>query len=113
MIDQIVAVIFVKMDDDFGVGIRAELMAAREQPPAQFGKIVNLAVEDYPDRAVFVGDWLMARGQVNDRKPPHSQRDVVLEIKAFVVRAAMPNGRRHRARGSLIGRFSSIDINES
>src|SRR5262249_5900382 len=106
--DQFVAMIFVKMDDDFGVGMRAELMASREEPLAQFLEVVNLAVEDHPDRAVFVDDRLTARGQINDREPPHSQRDVLFEIEAFVVGPAVNDRRRHRARSPFISRLRSI-----
>src|SRR5215813_12839022 len=93
--------------------MRAELVAARKEPPAQFGKVVNLAVEDHPDRAVLVADRLTARGQVDDRKPPHPHRDVLFEIESFIVGPAMHDGRSHGARSLVISRSSQVSINES
>src|SRR5215510_4237403 len=91
----------------------AELMAARKQFLAQLGEVVNFAVEDHPNRAVLVADRLAPRGQVDDREPPHSQRDVLFEIEAFVVRPAMNDGRRHRPRNLFVRRPGPFSIDES
>ena len=54
------------MNDDFGVGMRVELVAALFKPTPQFWKIVDFAVVDDPDAFVFVVDGLVATGQVNN-----------------------------------------------
>ncbi len=51
------AFLFVKMDDDFGIGIRREVVALALQLPAKFGEVVDFAVVGDPDRAVFVAHW--------------------------------------------------------
>ena len=40
--------------------LRAEAMAVRLELGAELGEVVDLAVEDHPDRAVFVGQRLIA-----------------------------------------------------
>jgi len=52
--------VFVKMDDDFGVRIRVEAMAAGFQFRAEFREIINLTIEDHPNGLVLVVDGLAA-----------------------------------------------------
>ncbi len=47
----------------------AEPMAARFELGAQLGEVVDLAVEDDPDRAVLVGHRLIAGGEIDDAQP--------------------------------------------
>src|SRR5215510_11374269 len=93
--------------------MRAKLIASGQQSLAQLGEVVNFAVEDHPNRAVLVADRLAPRSQVDDREPPHSQRDVLFEIEAFVVRPAMNDGRRHPTRNLFIRRPCLFSIDES
>ena len=65
------------------------------QPPPQRGVVVDLAVEDRPDRAVLVGERLMAAGQVDDRQPPEPQCGMVVAIVARVVRPAVDEPVHH------------------
>ena len=46
------AVLFVEVQDDLGVGVRGEPMAARFQLGPQLDVVEDLAVEDDPERAV-------------------------------------------------------------
>ena len=70
LLDAGVAVLFVGVDDGFGVGLGAEAMAAGLELAAELAMVVDLAVEDDPDRAVFVGHRLLAAGPVDDRQAP-------------------------------------------
>ena len=45
---------------------------------AEFAVVVNLAVEHEPDRAIFVVDRLLPRGQVDDAQPPHPETNARL-----------------------------------
>src|SRR5205085_2292355 len=74
---QLVAVLFVEVHDDLGVRVRAKLVAAFQQVFAQRREVVNLAVEDDPDRFVLVADRLLPARQINDRKAAHAERDIV------------------------------------
>src|SRR5208337_3141769 len=77
------------MNDDFGVAVGVEAMAAAFEFGAEFGKVVNFAVEDDPGAAVFVEDRLMAAGEINDAEAPHPKSRAVLDEDALVVRTAV------------------------
>ena len=69
-----VAALFVEVDDDFGVGVRAEDVAARDQVASQLAVVVDLAVEDELDRAVLVGHRLVRGGaEVDDAQPAEAE----------------------------------------
>ena len=61
------------MDQDLGVALRAERVPPGLEPVPQRGEVVDLAVEDRPDRAVLVRERLMAPGQVDDRQPAETR----------------------------------------
>src|SRR5437588_12751232 len=61
-------------------------MAAGFELDAQLLEIVNLAVEDDDDVAVFVGHRLMAQGrEVDDRQPAVAETDRSIGIAAFAI----------------------------
>lgn len=64
-------------------------MAFGQEFLAQFLEIVDLSVEDYPERAVLVGDGLVAGGEVYDGEPAHGEAHVLALVVALVVRAAV------------------------
>jgi hypothetical protein len=83
------------MNDDLGIALRVEIMAALFQVPAQFGEVVDLSVENDPDVFLFVVDGLMPAGKVDDAQSPHPQADGTLGIDAFIVRAAVHDRLTH------------------
>jgi hypothetical protein len=83
------------VDNHFGVGMCGKAMAAAFQFVAKTGKIINFAVEDYPDGSIFVEDGLVASGKVNDAEPAHSQPGVILDEDAFVIRTAIHDRLAH------------------
>src|SRR5580693_8285584 len=59
----------VQMHDDFGVGVRRETMAARFKARAQLLEVIDLSIEDEPNRRIFIGHGLVAgRRYVDDGK---------------------------------------------
>ena len=84
------AVLFVQMDDDFGVRGSLELVTVGLEVPTEIKKVVDLAVKNDPNGAVFVRDWLAAVLDVNDAQPTMSQADHAVEVITLVVRAAVP-----------------------
>src|SRR6266540_3887980 len=46
--------LFVEVDNDFGVGLRAEDMILSDQFLAQVPIVVDLAVKDYHDRSILI-----------------------------------------------------------
>ena len=71
-------------------------MAARLELAAQLAEVVDLAVADEPQRAVRVGERLVAAGEVDDREPAHAERAGAVDVHALVVGAAMDGDARHR-----------------
>ena len=72
-------------------------MAARFEIGTQLAIVVDFAVENHGDAVIFVESWLLASEQIDDRQPPHAQRDAVVEQIAFGVRTAMMHAIAHRA----------------
>ena len=81
-------------------------MTRRFEIAAQLGEVVDLAVEDDPDRAVLVVNRLMAGRQIDDAQPPHPERHAFFHPHALVVGAAMADDVAHpmHERAALIGR---------
>src|SRR5690554_6599236 len=64
-------------------------MAAFLQTAPQFGVVVNFAVKYNPNRALLVGDGLVARFQINDAQTTVCKADFPLDVITGVIRAAM------------------------
>src|SRR5262249_26471313 len=72
-IQNVVTPLLVTVDDDFGVAVGAKLVAVAQQFALEFGEIVNLAVEDDPDRAFAIRHRLMAAGKIDDGETPEAE----------------------------------------
>jgi len=77
------------MNNDFGVGVRAEAMAATFEIGAKVGKVVDLAVENDPGAAVFVEDGLVAAGEVDNAEAAHAETGAVGNVKSLIVGSAV------------------------
>ena len=79
---------------------------------AQASVVVDLAVEDDPDRLVFVGDRLVPALQVDDAEPAHADADVPVHVLAVVVGSTMAQlvaEPSHGVGGHAMGRFGVHD----
>src|SRR4051794_39943051 len=65
--DHSVAVFFIQVRQDFGVGSAAKCVSTFFELRAQLAVVVDLAVEDYGDAPVFVEDRLFTRDEIDDR----------------------------------------------
>jgi predicted amidohydrolase len=83
------------MDNDFGVGPGAEAMSAALETSAEFGKIVDFAIEDDPRVAILIEDGLVAAAQVNDAEAAHAQTRAIRDEDAFIIRAAVDDAIAH------------------
>ena len=97
------------MDDGLGVGRGGELVAQRDQLSAQAGEIVDLAVEDDLNLAVFVAHRLPAGREIDDGQSSMRQAysvvtvtDILLE-KALAIGTPVRNAMRHLAQRSRSG----------
>ena len=64
------------MHDDFRVAACAKRMPPSLETGTQLLKIVDLAVEDHHNRAVFVRHGLVAAGKILDAQAPHAKGHV-------------------------------------
>ena len=62
------------------------------------GVVVDLAVEDDPDRAVFVDERLMAGRQIDDAQPAVAERRLIVHEQPGIVRPAMRDDVAHPRR---------------
>ena len=62
----VVAPLFVGVNDRFGVALRPVAMPARFERRSHVAVVVDLAVVRDPHGAVFVGERLMAAGEIDD-----------------------------------------------
>src|SRR4051812_15221716 len=81
-------------------------MPAPLQFGAQFLEVVNLAVEDHPDRFIGIRHGLMAPTQIDDRKTAEPETERAGHEITFVIGSSMKDGASHArdgfARDSLI-----------
>ncbi len=77
MLEAVDAVLLVGVDDGLGVRVGLEAMTAVLELLAEILEVVDLAVEDDADGAVFVVDRLVAAGDVDDGQAAHAQADVI------------------------------------
>src|SRR5580693_7825214 len=78
------------MNQCFGVAICGEPMPAAEQVAAEFPIVVDLAVENHPDRFVFIRHGLMTGAEVDNAEAPHADSTAAFHAIAFIVGTAVP-----------------------
>ena len=64
--------LLIKMDNHLRIRVRVEAVAPALELRTKFGKVVNLAVKDHPNRSIFVKHRLLAARQINNAQPPHA-----------------------------------------
>ena len=80
------------MEDNLNVAVGAKAMAARLKIGPDGLMVVDFPVADEMNIALFIGDRLMAAGDVDDAEPTHCQPGIAPGLDALVIGAAM----RHR-----------------
>ena len=98
--EQVEAVLLVQVDDRLAVALRAKGVLLLHQRAAQFFVVVDFAVEDQRNRAIFVVERLVAARHVDDAQAAHPHRQIGLvarRVEAVAVRSAMLDRRAHRA----------------
>src|SRR5437899_2496671 len=73
MVNTIRTVVLIEVHDHLSVTVCIELVTASFQLVSEFGEIVDFAIENDPDAAIFVVDGLMPGRQIDNAKPPHAQ----------------------------------------
>ena len=80
---------------------------------ADLGEVVDLAVEDDPDRAVLVAERLIAGREVDDAQPAVAEADAAVEIVAAGVGTAVRDGVGHRHQPRAIDRVCRVEVESS
>ena len=111
MVDAIDPPLFVPVDDNFGIGVRFEVVPAFKQLLTQFDIVVDLAIKNKLQGTVFVGDGLCSAPNVNDAEPPMPQTNSSFDKKARAIRPAMAHCIVHGRQGLLIDRSAVCIVN--
>ncbi len=77
------------MHDDFGIAARMKNMAERLQLGNQFLEVVDLAIENHGNRAIFIEQRLLTRRQIDDRQTAMTETETGLDVLATFIRTAM------------------------
>ena len=96
-LEQVFAVVRVKMTDDLAVAIGPEAMPLPLELTPQLGIVVDLAVVDQHDLAALAIERLVAVGEVNDGETPHADRVRAVPEVTVGVRTAMHQRAYHAA----------------
>ncbi len=80
---------------------------------AQLGEVVDLAVEDGPDRLVFVRQRLIAGGEIDDAQPAMAEADALADVEAVGVGTAMGDDRHHRRQLFRLDAVRGIEVEAS
>jgi len=73
------------MNENFGVALGLEAMAAIDQHTSQALIVIYLAIANDPYRAIFIMNRLVAAFEIDNRQATHSQNDVTILEKAMVI----------------------------
>jgi hypothetical protein len=76
------------------------------EPLAQLPVVVELAIEDGDDRAIFVENGLLPRAEVDDTQSSVHHAEALVHEHTFVVRTSMAQGVPEPAEGSLLRQLS-------
>ncbi len=107
------AALLVEVHQRLGVAARAEDVPLGRQSGVQFEVVVDFAVEDDGDTAVFVEDRLIPARHVDDAQAAHPQGDAGGVEEAVTVRPAMGDARGHGAcQGRVEGR-ASVQVDDA
>lgn len=96
------------MDEDFGIGVGAEVVAAGFEAGAEFEVVVDFAVEDDLEVAVLVGDGLPAAFEVDDGEAEVAEGGGAFLEVAVAVGAAVEDAVAHGADQSGVGGAMAI-----
>jgi hypothetical protein len=114
MVEALGAVVFVQVQGDLTVRLRAKPVPALLEFGPDPLEIVELAVDDDMDGLVFIGDRLVTRGEVDDREPRVTQGNPTIgsdpvgaSIWAAVVQHIRPRAHRVGSDGGVAGENGS------
>jgi hypothetical protein len=66
MMNAVISIVFIEVEDRFGIAISGIAMTALFEYWSKFGMIVDFSVEDDPKSSVFIAHGLMPTRQINN-----------------------------------------------
>ena len=87
--------ILVKVEDCLGIALGGEPVPLGLQITTEKPVVVDLPVEDDPDRAILVGHGLPPAGQVDDGETGHAETHAGLDVRARVVGPTVDDAAEH------------------
>ena len=111
--DEFVSPFLIEVHQHLRIGAGLAPMSSGDQILFQFQVVVDLAVEDDPDGAIFVRDRLLPGLQIDDCQAPHTQGDGLPHVEPFVIGAAMNDSVSHRAQKRRIRGSRRVDVDVS
>ncbi len=102
LVEHLLAQVFVEMNPRFGVAVRQQPMAPRQQALADLRIVVKLPFVGHPHIAGLVGERLPAVGHVDHRQAANAQSEARFLVDPLVVRSPMRQGAGH-AQQTLLG----------
>ena len=113
-LDAIGAVLFVGVEDGFGVGAVGVAVSGLFEGGTQAGVIEDFAVEDDEVGVILIGHGLMAAGDVDDGEAAETEGGPGVAVVAEIIGAAMADGVRHTLddRGR-VGRLNGYETCDS
>src|SRR4029077_20713401 len=100
----------IPVNDDFSIAPGSEAVTTLLQFGAQFLKIVDLAVEHYPYALFGIRHGLVTTGQIDDRQPPKTKSNPIVEEIALIIRTTMSDRTCHPANRVPLDRVVSDEI---
>src|SRR5215213_8210326 len=94
-VDEIYAVFFVEVDENFDVAASAKRVSFFDQAASQLAVVIDLAIANDHDGFVFIEEWLVAAFQIDDAQSAKAEADIVFDKVARRVRASMDELVRH------------------
>jgi hypothetical protein len=94
-VENLIAPLLVSMNDDFGIGLRAEDVSVGLEYCPQLLEVVDLAVEYDPYGFCLIRHGLVSAAKIDDREPPEAEAQRTGKIEPFIVRPAMGQRSRH------------------
>jgi len=97
--DNIFPDFFIQVNNHFRIGVRSKPVALGNQTLAEFGEIVDLAVERDLDCSVFVAKGLLARRGIDNRQATVNKAEPWSEELTGAIRPAMRDSMGHAMQG--------------
>ena len=113
LLDEAGPTLLVEVDQDLGVAVGGEGVAAALEVPAQLAVVVDLTVLDHVDAAVLVGDRLVPAREVDDREAANGQADRPVDHHPVAVGAPMHEALVHRRQRLGVGPGDAVKRDQS